>query len=69
MRVQILAEVAIYEHPTAQQPGMYTLKAAALDEFDPFFWVRNNKDAEVGCSRLAGIYGTGAELSPMCCRR
>ena len=52
--------MAIYKPPTAQQPGVYTLKAAALDDFDPFFWVRSNKQLEVPRARS---YCFGRRLS------
>ena len=45
--LQILEQVAVYKPPTVQLPGMYSLKAAAFAEFDPFFWFRNSKKAEV----------------------
>ena len=38
----------MYKAPTVQQPGTYSLKATAFAaEFDPFFWFRNGKKAEV----------------------
>ena len=68
--LQILEEVAIYKPPTVQQPGTYSLKPAAFAEFDPLFWFRDCKKAEVRGSIFArqGCCVRDARAGLLCCQ-
>jgi len=58
---QVLEEVAVYKPPTVQQPGTYSLKPAAFAEFDPLFWFRDSKKAEVCYSVCATGFAVAGE--------
>ena len=66
---QLLEEVASYKPPTVQQPGTYRLKPAAFAEFDPLFWFRDSKKAEVRrnvCAAGFAVSGDDISISLHC---